>query len=78
MQENACVRRSVLRGEFHGYAFMVGFGSVRDVRIRMVPRNEPLHPLGTLVTYRVDGMFSYVDPKKNQGPTHRVVNLAVP
>ncbi len=46
MQENACVRRSVLRGEFHGYAFMVGFGSVRDVRILMVSRNEPLRPLG--------------------------------
>ena len=25
---------------------MVGFGSVRDVRILMVSRNEPLHPLG--------------------------------
>jgi hypothetical protein len=46
MQENACVRRSVLRGEFHDYAFMVGFGSVRDVRILMVSRNEPLLPLG--------------------------------
>ncbi|MGA2237771.1 MAG: hypothetical protein ABSG74_01020 [Candidatus Bathyarchaeia archaeon] len=53
MQENACVRRSVLRGEFHDYAFMVGFGSVRDVRILMVSRNEPLLPPGTLVTYRV-------------------------
>jgi hypothetical protein len=25
---------------------MVGFGSVRDVRILMVSRNEPLPPLG--------------------------------
>jgi len=45
-QENAGVRRSVLRGEFHGDAFMVGFGSVRDVRILMVSRNEPLLPPG--------------------------------
>jgi hypothetical protein len=30
----------------YGYAFMVGSGSVRDVRILMVSRAEPLHPLG--------------------------------
>jgi hypothetical protein len=30
----------------YGYAFMVGFGSVRDVRILMVSRNERLPPPG--------------------------------